>query len=65
MIFVMIALVVGGYLVAAAGFYAFMNLSAQPEPEYEAMFSTGPVQFRVVDGGLREHEEQADIRRAA
>ncbi|MBL8047879.1 MAG: hypothetical protein JNJ45_04275 [Chthonomonas sp.] len=60
-----VGLVIGGYLLAAGGFYAFMNLSAQPEPEYEALFSTGPVQFRVVDGGLGSEQGDAEIKRAA
>ena len=56
MIFIMIGAVLGIYLLSAAAFYAYMNLAAQPEPEFESMI---PVKLEVVDGGFREETRRA------
>lgn len=56
----MIGLIVGAYLLGAAGFYAYMQVWAQPEPEAEFV---PQLHFQVVKGGLAE--EPSETRLAA
>lgn len=63
MIAIMIGLVLGAYMVIAGGFYAYMNLAAQPEPEGE--WGSMPSTFQIVEGGLVETSETTEIRKAA
>jgi len=56
MILMLIGTLIGLYVLTAAGFYAYMNVAAQPDPELEwATASASPV-LQVIEGGIQESE---------
>jgi hypothetical protein len=61
MILMLIGTLIGLYVLTAAGFYAYMNVAAQPDPELEWASATSTPILQVVEGGLQEPE----IRKAA